>query len=386
MRDLTQCRADIDRVDNAILELIKERLGIAVDIAQNKLNAGRPIVDKEREQAKLAALCSKAEAIGIPPSMVSKLFRKIMDDTVSYEQTFVMQQCNDKSLERNTAIAYLGKTPGTYSHLAAMRFLQDFGGSKAFHGFSAFEEVISAVESGQCEYGVLPIENSSSGGINDVLDLLQLTKASIVGEVFYQIKHSVLALPGVSLSDIKTIYSHPQPITQCSRWLKSELPDVSVVYTNSTSEAMQLVSQKGDKTCAAIACEDSAELYHLTPLASDLANNKRNFTRFIVISMTPVKVPAPLKAKTSLLFTTKKYTPGSLIAVLNEFSSRGLNLTKLNSRPREFAEAETWEEIFLADIEANLDTALMQEIIEHLKDLTGYLKILGCYPNQEHTK
>lgn len=386
MRDLIQCRAEIDRVDQGILDLLRERLNIAADIAANKVISGRPIVDKERELAKINILCKAAEEAGIPPSMVSKIFRKIMDDTVSYEHSFIMQQNKEGGLMRPTSIAYLGQTAGTYSHLAAIRFLQDFGGSKKFCGYGAFDDVIAAVESGICEYGVLPIENSTSGGINDVLDLLQLTRASIVGEVFYQIKHSVLAPTGASLHQIKTVYSHPQPITQCSRWLKAEMPDVKIVYTNSTSEAMHIVSQKGDPTCAAIACEDSASLYSLQPLASDLANNKRNFTRFIVISMTPVKVPVNIKAKTSLLFTTRKYVPGSLIAVLNEFSCRGLNLTKLNSRPREIAEAETWEEIFLADIEANLDSAAMQEIIENLKDLTGYLKILGCYPNMEHTK
>ncbi len=385
MRDLIQCRAEIDKIDQGILDLLRQRLNVAADIAANKVQSGKPIVDKERELDKIKSLCRAAEDIGVPPSMVSRLFRKIMDDTVSYEQSFIMQD-QEGGLMRPTSIAYLGQTAGTYSHLASIRFLREFGGSKKFCGYGAFDEVIAAVESGTCEYGVLPIENSTSGGINEVLDLLQVTRASIVGEVFYQIRHSVLAPAGTGLQQIKTIYSHPQPITQCSRWLKTEMPEVKIVYTNSTSEAMRIVSTKGDPTCAAIACEDSASLYSLQPLASDLANNRHNFTRFIVLSMTPVKVPGSIKAKTSILFTTRKYVPGSLIAVLNEFSCRGLNLTKLNSRPREIAEAETWEEIFLADIEANLDSAGMQEIIENLKDLTGYLKILGCYPNMEHTK
>ena len=215
------------------------------------------------------------------------------------------------------------------------------------------------------------------------MDILQLTKASIVGEVFYKIKHSVLGIPTCDPSKIKRVYSHPQPITQCSRWLKEHLPQVEITYTNSTSEAMQIVSQLNDPEAVAIACEDSAPLYGLHPLYSNLANNKRNYTRFIVLSLTPIKAPQNLPAKTSLLFSTKKYVPGSLIAVLNEFSRHELNLTKLNSRPREIAQSETWEEIFYADVQANLDTAVMQSIIEKLKELTGSLKILGCYASQE---
>ncbi len=383
MRDLTQCRADIDKVDSAILALLKERLSIAADIAANKLTSGKPIVDAARERSKLSRLCAEAEAMGLPPSMVSSVFRCIMDDTVSFEESHLLQICNGHNLPRKTSIAYLGQTIGTYSHLAALRFVKAFDANPTCRGCSSFDEVIAAVEDGSCEYGVLPIENSSSGGINEVLDLLQLTRCSIVGEIFYKIKHSVLVIPECKRAHIKRLYSHPQPITQCSHWLKEHLPNVEIIYTNSTSEAMNIVAEQQDPHAAAIACEDSAPLYGLHPLYTDLANNKRNYTRFIALSLSPIKVPQNLPAKTSLLFSTKKYVPGSLIAVLNEFSRRKLNLTKLNSRPRELTQSETWEEIFFADVQANLDTAVMQEIIENLKGLTGTLKILGCYPSKE---
>lgn len=386
MRDLTQCRADIDKVDAAIIRLLKERLDIAADIAVNKLQAGKPITDLQRERSKLNALCELAEKTGLPPSMASKVFRKIMDDTVSFEQSYLNATHNDQSLGRKVSIAYLGKTAGTYSHLAAMRFLQNYCGEKIFTGCSSFEEVIAAVENGSCEYGALPIENSSSGSINEVLDLLQLTKAHLVGEVFYQIKHSVLGLPGCNPAQLKRIYSHPQPITQCSHWLKENLRDCEIIYTKSTSEAMDLVRQNQDPHAAAIACADSATLYDLQPLFTDLANNKSNYTRFIIIALIPIKVPQNLSAKTSLFFTTKKYVPGSLIAVLNEFSKNNINLVKLNSRPRELVQSETWEEIFFADVQANLDTPVMQQIVENLKQLTGNLKILGCYPSFEQEK
>lgn len=383
MPDLSSCRVQIDRIDKALLKLLKERLDVAAEIAACKMDSGKAIVDKEREQHKLNQFAREAAAAGVPAATAVKIMRAIMDETVSYEEGYLLQQHNGGRLTRPVSIAYLGPGAGTYSHLAAIRFLEDFSGDKQFIDCMSFDEVIAQVESGRSEYAILPIENSSSGNINDVMDILQRTRCSIVGEVFYRIEHSVLAVQKVEASAIKTVYSHPQPIAQCSFWLKENLPQAKTVCCESTSAAMRLVSQMQDPSAVAIACQDSASLYNLTPLFSDLANNKRNYTRFIVLSLTPVKVPLNLPAKTSLLFTTHKYKPGSLIKVLNAFSSRSINMTKLQSRPREDVHRETWEEIFFVELEGNIDAPVMQEVIAQIQDVTGYCKILGCYPSQE---
>ena len=146
---------------------------------------------------------------------------------------------------------------------------------------------------------------------------------------------------------------------------------------------MKEVIRLNDPKIAALGSKNAAKFYSLNSLVTDIANNPNNFTRFIVIAMSPIVVPGFVDAKTSIIFTTKKYTPGSLISVLNEFSKNNINLTKLHSRPRERNARETWEEIFFADVEANLDTPVMQNIMDNLKQLTGEIKILGCYPSNE---
>ena len=165
--------------------------------------------------------------------------------------------------------------------------------------------------------------------------------------------------------------------------IKKHFPHATIHYTSSTSEAMQTVSDLGSGTSAAIASRDSARLFNLVSLKDDIANHKNNYTRFVVLALTPVMVPQNLEAKTSLIFSVQKYAPGSLIAVLDTFSRNGINLIKLNSRPRESETGEIWEEIFFADVLAHLDTPVMQDILHKLKRLTSYLKVLGCYASSD---
>ena len=380
MKDLSECRGLIDGIDDRLLELIKERIGIAREIADYKMAHGQPILDKVREQAKLNDLTAKAEKLGLSPLLIRELFTMLMARTVSIEQGYLIEKLSHGGIDRDTSVAYLGPV-GTYSHLAAFRFLDPFGGKIDSIECSSFEDIIASVENGRVEYGVLPIENSSSGNINEVLDLMQVTRASIVGELFHPIDHSVLAVDAVPLDEIKEIYSHPQPIAQCSHWLKANLPNVKITYTSSTSESMQKVAERKDRHCAAMGSAGAVRYYPLHPIVTDISNNPNNYTRFIVVSMTPIEVPKPLRAKTSITFSVQKFRPGSLIDVLNAFSSHNINLTKLQSRPLESKNKDTWEEIFFADIEANVSSPEMQDILTKIKPLTESLKILGCYLN-----
>ena len=382
MINLSDCRNRIDAIDNQILQLLKQRKEVADDIAAYKLERNQAVSDKNREQQKINDLMQKATKLGIAPSLANKLFRLIMDYTVAYELRYIQDELIQKDVKRTTSIAYLG-TIGTYSHLAAHKYLECYAGNFNEFTCNSFEEIVEDVECGKAEYGILPIENSSSGSINDVLDIIQNTKASIVGELFYPIDHSLLTLNADSIDEIEEIYCHPQPATQCSNWLNLHLPNVKIHYTSSSSEAMKEVIKLQNPKIAALGSKNAAKFYNLRSLATDIANNPNNFTRFIVISLSPVVVQDYVKAKTSIIFTTKKYVPGSLIAVLNEFSKNNINLTKLHSRPREQNAQDTWEEIFFADVEANLDTPIMQNIMDNLKEITGEIKVLGCYPSNE---
>lgn len=393
MRDLLDCRDAIDEIDSKIIKLLQDRQAVATDVAIYKLHHDQGIVDKRRETQKLAVLMDRAAKSGISPVMVREIYEKIMAHTVSYEQSYIVDKVNGKDIVRSTSVAYLG-TKGTYSHLATHRYFANYAGRMEEHSCSSFDEIVEKVESGTCEYGVLPIENSNSGSINEAVDTMQSMQASITGEIFFPIDHSVLSVvpaPNGEHDDfdfktVKTIYSHPQPVAQCSKFIKDHLSHAQVVYTDSSSEAMSKVKELNDPSAIAIGSKHAAFYYDLNPLMSDIANNKNNYTRFIILSKTAVDIPLTMAAKTSILFSTKKYTPGSLISVLNEFSAAKINLTKLYSRPLEAKSRDTWEEIFFADVEANLNTPAMQKIMTTLKDLTGNLKILGCYLSAEHNQ
>ncbi len=382
MNDLATCRDQIDAIDKQILELLKQRQIVAESIAAFKLERNQMLTDRVREQEKLSTLMTASSEIGVSPILINEIYRTVMKHTVSFEQSYVVKSLNEDTLKRDTSVAYLGPR-GTYSHLAACQFLSNYHGQITEYSCSSFAEILSKVESGLAEIGVLPIENSSSGSINESLDLLQLTKSAVVGEHFSPIDHAVLAVEEMDLKLVTDLYTHPQPYTQCSHWIASYIPQAKVHFTSSTSEAMQKVADLGVSTAFAIGSQRSGPYFKLHHLVTDIANNKRNFTRFILLSMTPILVPSNLKAKTSIQFCTKKYLPGSLMTVLGEFSEAKLNVTKLTSRPREDGRAETWEEMFFADIEANINTPIMQTILARLKDLTTTIKVLGCYPSDE---
>ena len=391
MRDLLDCRDAIDDIDNQIMHLLQARQAVARDVAIYKLHHDQGIVDKRRESQKLRTLMDKAVTNGISPVMIREIYEKIMAHTVSFEQSYIVDKINGKEFKRSTSVAYLG-TKGTYSHLATHRYFEHYEDRLTEVSCSSFDEIVAHVEDGSCEYGILPIENSNSGSINEAVDTMQNMDASIVGEIFFPIDHSILSTrpapngenEALDFSSITTIYSHPQPVAQCSKFIKEFLSHAKVVYTNSSSEAMSIVKEKQDPSAIALGSQHAARFYDLHSLVSDIANNKNNFTRFIILSKIPIDVPGTMSAKTSILFSTKKYTPGSLMTVLNEFSNSNINLTKLYSRPLETKNRDAWEEIFFADVEANLNNPLMQDILIRIKEHTSNLKVLGCYLSQEH--
>ena len=382
MEDLSKFRQAIDNIDDNIIRLLKERMDVATAIADYKLEHNQSITDKAREQQKLNTLEKKALSYELMPSYIHDLYTLIMKYTCAKEQHDILSKLNHKPQSRDTSVAYLG-TKGSYSHVAATKFFEGFLGKIEAFGCENFEQIVGNVETHNCEFGVLPVENSSSGSINEVLDILQTTKSTIVGEQFLQIDHSILGIKNISLNNITDVYSHPQPLAQCSQWLHNMLPHVRIHYTKATSEAMETVKQKQDPFHVAIASRLAASFFDLVPLFDNISNNPHNLTRFIIIYMTPTLVPLNVKAKTSLGFSVKKYTPGSLIKVLSEIYKHNLNLSKIISRPKIENTKETWEEIFFADLDGNANTEDFLKLLEDLKPLTSSLKVLGCYPSNE---
>ena len=241
-----------------------------------------------------------------------------------------------------------------------------------------FDEVVDAVEKGEADLAVLPIENTTSGGINEVYDLLLHTTLSIVGEEKFQVKHCLVASEEISFRKIKKVYAHYQAAAQCSKFLET-IPNVSIEYFDDTAMSVQKIKEEGNSSYAAIASEEAAKLFRLKILKTDIANQSENFTRFLIASRKPNEVDTRIPCKTSIVMATS-HTPGSLAEALNVFRKYNVNLTKLESRP---IIGNPWEEMFYLDFEGNVTSELVQKVLDELGRHTRFMKVLGSYPSQE---
>lgn len=263
---------------------------------------------------------------------------------------------------------------GSYSYQAME---QQFGeiDREEFY-FPLFEDVLQAVKEGTIDYGVVPIENSSTGGITDVYDLIWKYDCAIVGEELVKIEHHLLGLPDAKVEDIQTVYSHPQAIAQCRPYLK-EHADWKVVPFFSTSKSAEKVKEEGDKTQGAIASRTAAKLYGLEVLAENIFYNPSNYTRFFIISKHQEQKE---NADKITLVMAVKHEPGALYHVLGYFFYGGMNMTHLESRPMK---DHPFEYLFHIDVMGNLENPSNAQTLSGLKSMCTYFKILGNYPSSK---
>lgn len=371
---LSQLRTAISQVDKDMLALLAKRRTLALDVARSKAIDIRPIRDTEREKELLARLVSQGREQGLDAHFVLSLYQTIIEDSVLNQQAFLQQQANPDTDKQQYCIAYLG-AKGSYSHLAASRYCQRRQFSMVELGCKSFDDIIRSVESGHADFGFLPIENTSSGSINEVYDLLQHTRLAIVGETTIDVGHCLLGKPGTQLSHITKLYAHPQPISQCSRYL-SQQPELALAYCASSAAAMEAVMQNERMDIAAIGSAQGGALYGLEVLKDNLANQQINQSRFIVVARKAIHVPEQVPAKTTLIMATG-HKPGALVDALLVLKKYQLNMTKLESRP---IAGTPWEEMFYLDIDANIDAVNMRDVLSELANLTRFIKVLGCYP------
>ena len=276
--------------------------------------------------------------------------------------------------EHTRTIAYLGP-PGTWSELAALAF--DGEGATLLPLVST-SAVVSAVETGLADTGVLPIENSLEGAVGTTLDLLiHETDLQIVAEVVVPIRHMLLVNPGTTLGDIRVLRSHPQSLGQCRRFIERVLPNASTAASLSNSAAVEELL--GQAHMAAISTPRAAELYGMTVLARDIQDKTANATRFVVLAS---EDSAPTgHDKTSIAFSVPQNAPGSLVGVLHEFATRTINMAKLESRP---ARDRLGQYIFLCDLEGHRDDEQIADALRCVRTKTDWLKVFGSYPAWKH--
>lgn len=374
--DLLEIRQQITQIDRHLLKLLSERHRLAFDVVRSKEVTQKPLRDIEREKALLVELVNFAEAENyqLDADYVKQIFQRIIEDSVLTQQNYLQNKLN--AIKPQVSIAFLGRR-GSYSHLAARQFAKNQPNGFIELGCVSFDEVFAKVQNGEADYGVLPLENTTSGSINEVYDLLQHTDLSLVGELAYTIKHCVLGNSQVALDQIDTIYTHSQPAQQCSQFIQS-LDKVHVKYCESSSHSMEIVARLNKPNVVALGNEDGGKLYGLEVLRTEIANQPNNITRFIVVAKTPVQVSAQVQTKTLLLMTTSQQA-GALVDALMVFKQQDIRMVKLESRP---IYGKPWEEMFYVELEANIHTEKMQKALAELAKVTSYVKVLGCYPSE----
>lgn len=372
---LESIRTRLDSIDRSIVEALAQRQQVVKEVAELKLESNSGIRDLEREERLLNKIRDYANEVGLDRYYAEHLFREIITNSVRY-QTHSLLDFQNENGQQHIKVSYQG-TDGAYSHLAAIRHFAERHPSTDYYGYDTFQEAAQALMDERVDYAMLPIENTTAGSINDIYDILGASNLHIVGEEILKVVHCLLAVESVELSKVRRILSHPKAIEQCTHFL-SKLPRCTVESYFDTAISAKKVLEDGDLSQAAIAGAHAADLYGLQIIAHDIANQKENYTRFVVVSRESVKVDPQFPSKTSLMMVTS-HSEGSLVDCLNVFHRHGINVCKLESRPRM---NEPFRYSFYVDIEANMHEASTQNALEELKSEAEEIKLFGSYPKQ----
>lgn len=374
--DLKECREKLDSIDREIVRLFEERMAVCGQVAEYKIETGKAVYDGEREKQKLAAVREMA-AGDQNKEAVEELFTQLMTMSRRYQYSLLCARKKTPPLgfteveeirKRDVRVVFQG-VEGAYSHAAVRMY---FGEDADAYHVEKFEDTIRELERGQADYAVLPIENSTAGFVITNYDLLSRYDNYIVGEIYVPVDHVLLGVPGASVSDVKTVYSHNQALMQCSEYLDSH-GDWNQVSVLNTAAAAKKVMEEGDKTQAAVASRTAGELYGLAELKTSISNERGNTTRFLVLSREPVYEKKA--SKVTVTFEVP-HVSGSLYKILGNFIFNGVNMRMIESRP---IPDKPFEYRFFVDIEGNLSHAPVHNALAGIQAEVSSMKILGNY-------
>lgn len=384
MTELEQYRQEIDRIDGELVQLFLERMAVTGKVGEYKQRAGIPVLDAGREKQVIAAKTALTDDPARKAD-VAALYEGIMAISRRQQRKLVREGAEEPGYAAYAAalaarrepvaaprVVYQGE-PGCYSEEAAVGF---FGPEVSSRGLAWFPDVFAALERGEADYAVLPVENSSTGSIRQVYDLLAQYNYYVVGECQVKVEHCLMALPGVALEDIHTVYSHEQGLMQCERYLDTHRGWRRVPTLDTAGSAKQ-VAESGDRTAAAICSRRAAQIYGLHILAEGVNYNAMNHTRFVVVS--PVLELRPGRNKISAVFRLP-HQSGSLHEILTVFAVQGLNLLKIESRP---IPGRGWEYLFFLDFTGDLAAPEMDGVLHELGQLAAEFRILGNFRGYE---
>lgn len=375
--NIDEYRNRIDRIDKQLVTLFCERMDTASDIAAWKKEQKRPVFDPERERQKLLEVASSVpeELREYTASLYSLLFelsRSYQNRLLSTasELTAQIQGAIDETpalFPSDASVACQGAA-GAYSQIACDRLFK----RPAILYLSSFDAVFSAIESGLCRYGVVPLENSTAGSVNAVYDLMMNHNFRIVRSVRIKVDHCLLVNPGTRREEIREIYSHQQAISQCEKYLQS-FPNARVIPCENTAVAAKMVAEAGRRDAAALSSHSCGKIYGLSCLESSVQDMDNNFTRFICISKKLEIYPG---ADRTSLMAVLPHEPGSLYKLLSRFYALGLNLNKLESRP---LPNRNFEFMFYFDLETSVYSPQFLQLMGEMPTLCEEFSYLGSY-------
>jgi len=373
MTPLIRSRKNIDVIDKKILKLLAARMGVVQEIGSIKrTETDSPLRDVDREGGLFESWSREGEALGLSGYFVARILRELLDHSRRAQERLIHERDDVHSAVR---VAFQGVS-SAYGELALGKlFATRDSAPLESCGYPSFTACVDALESGDVDYALLPIENTIAGSINDVYRLLAERRVHIVDEEEWNVEHCLLGMEGARLDGLRVIRSHPVALQQCTKFLDSMVGCVEESVFDTAGAAAQ-VANEGDATAAAVASEASARRYGLEVLKRGIADRKTNRTRFLLVAREPEDVDERLASKTSLLFTVN-HEQGALASCLQSFASRGLSLSKIESRPL----GETpWEYLFYLDVEAHGNEPALRDALEELRAHTNHLRVLGTYP------
>ncbi|MEW5891690.1 MAG: prephenate dehydratase [Pseudomonadota bacterium] len=353
-KTLEQLRAQIDALDERILQLLNERAKLAQAVGHVK---GGSLIYRPEREAQVLRRLMEANPGPLPNEAVRRLFQE------------VMSAC--RALERSLTVAFLGPE-GTFSEAAVIK---QFGHAVERLPAESIDEVFRQVERGEAGYGVVPVENSTEGAVSRTLDLLMQTPLKICGEVMLRVRQHLMRHAGAAdgdLTGIERVYSHAQSLAQCHEWLSRHLPHAERIPVVSNAEAARQAAQ--DTKAAAVAGEVAAERYGLTIVARDIEDEPGNTTRFLVLGQADAAPSG--RDKTSLVLSAQN-RPGALLDLIAPFSEAGIGLNRLESRP---ARSGAWEYVFFIDIDGHRSDERVAAVLERVRANATLFKVLGSYP------
>jgi chorismate mutase/prephenate dehydratase len=353
-KSLDQLRQQIDAIDSQLLALISQRASCAQQVAEVKSGEGATDFYRPEREAQVLRSIMEKNPGPLDDEEVARLFREIMSACLA--------------LEKPVSVAYLGPE-GTFTQEAA---LKHFGHSAVSRPMAAIDEVFREVASGSASYGVVPVENSTEGVVNHTLDSFIDSSLKICGEVELRIHHNFLVGPNTNESKITRVYSHPQSLAQCRKWLDAHYPNIERIPVSSNAEAAKMV--RGEWNSAAIAGDMAVTLYGLTKLHEKIEDRPDNSTRFLVIGRD--LVPASGDDKTSVIVAMRN-EPGALYSILQPLRDHNIDMTRLETRP---STSGKWTYLFFIDFKGHYSNDNVVAAIEDLKSRVSDLKLLGSYP------